>query len=87
LSAHPRVIVAFSAPATRVLREATIDTPIVMWGVGDPVESGLVTSLARPGGNVTGTSYLVNEVAGKLVSLLKESVGRLPNSCPGRSLP
>jgi putative tryptophan/tyrosine transport system substrate-binding protein len=74
LKADPRVIVVFGAPATRVLQQATATIPIVMWGVGDPVEYGLVASLAKPGGNVTGTSYLVNEVAGKLVELLKEAV-------------
>jgi putative ABC transport system substrate-binding protein len=63
LKADPRIIVALSAPATRILKEATATTPIVMWGVGDPVEYALVASLASPGGNVTGTSYLVNEVA------------------------
>ena len=74
LKADPRVIVVFSAPATRALQQATATIPIVMWGVGDPVEYGLVASLAKPGGNVTGTSGLVNEVAGKLVELLKEAV-------------
>jgi putative ABC transport system substrate-binding protein len=44
-----------------------------MWGVGDPIEYGLVASLAKPGGNVTGTSYLVNEVAEKLVEVLKQA--------------
>ena len=70
LKADPSVVVVFTAPATRVLKEATATVPIVMWGVGDPVEYGLVASVARPGGNVTGTSYLVNEVAAKLVELL-----------------
>jgi ABC-type uncharacterized transport system substrate-binding protein len=74
LKADPRVIVVVTAPATRVLQQATATIPIVMWAVGDPVEYGLVASLAKPGGNVTGTSYLVNEVAGKLVELLKEAV-------------
>jgi putative ABC transport system substrate-binding protein len=49
LKADPRVIVAFTAPATRVLQQATTTIPIVMWAVGDPVEYGLVASLARPG--------------------------------------
>jgi putative tryptophan/tyrosine transport system substrate-binding protein len=74
LKADPTVIVVFSAPATRVLQQATTTIPLVMSAVGDPVEYGLVASLAKPGGNVTGTSYLVNEVAGKLVALLKEAV-------------
>jgi putative ABC transport system substrate-binding protein len=74
LKADPQVIVVLSAPATRALRQATSTIPLVMWGVGDPVEYGLVASLAKPGGNVTGTSSLVNEVAGKLVELLKQAV-------------
>jgi putative tryptophan/tyrosine transport system substrate-binding protein len=74
LKADPQVIVVFSAPATRILKQATATIPLVMWAVGDPVEYGIVASLAKPGGNVTGTSYLVNEVAGKLVELLKEAV-------------
>lgn len=74
LKADPRVIVAFTAPVTRVLQQATTTIPIVMWSVGDPVEYGLVASLAKPGENVTGTSNLVNEVGGKLVELLKEAV-------------
>ena len=69
-----RVIVVFTAPATRVLQQVTATVPIVMWGVGDPVEYGLVASFAKPGGNVTGTAYLVNEIAGKLVGLLKDVV-------------
>jgi ABC-type uncharacterized transport system substrate-binding protein len=74
LKADPRIIVVFGAPATRVLQQATASIPIVMWSVGDPVEYGLVASLAKPGGNVTGTSTLVNETGGKLVELLKEAV-------------
>jgi len=74
LKADPQVIVVLTAPATRILQQATATIPIVMWAVGDPVEYGLVASLAKPGGNVTGTSYMVNEVAGKLVELLKEAV-------------
>ncbi len=74
LKADPQVIVAFFAPATRALQQATTTIPIVMWSVGDPVEYGLVASLAKPGGNVTGTSSLVNEVGRKLVELSKEAV-------------
>ncbi len=74
LNADPRVIVVFSAPATRALQQATTTIPIVMWAVGDPVGYGLVASLAKPGGNVTGTAYLVNEVGGKLVDLVKEAI-------------
>src|SRR5574342_34112 len=74
LKADPRIIVVFGAPATRVLQQVTATIPIVMWSVGDPVEYGFVASLAKPGGNVTGTSTLVNETGGKLVELLKDAV-------------
>ena len=53
------IIVAFGTDATRAARGATSSIPIVMGAVSDPVTSGFVTSLARPGGNVTGTSLLV----------------------------
>ena len=74
LKADPQIIVAFGAPATRVLRQATATIPILMWSVGDPVGYGFVASLAKPGGNVTGTSTMVIETGGKLVELLKETV-------------
>jgi putative ABC transport system substrate-binding protein len=74
LKADPQIIVVFGAPATRVLRQATATIPIVMWSVGDPVAYGFVASLAKPGGNVTGTSTMVIETGGKLVELLKETV-------------
>ncbi len=69
----PDVIVVQSAPATRVLKQRTDTIPIVMLGVGDPVEYGLIVSFSKPGGNVTGTSFLVNDVGGKLLELLKEA--------------
>ena len=66
------VIVAFLTPAATAAKVATGDIPIVMAGVGDPVGTGLVASLARPGGNVTGTTTGSAEVAGKLVELVRE---------------
>jgi putative ABC transport system substrate-binding protein len=74
LKDDPRLIIVFNVTVTRLVQQATATIPIVMWAVGDPVEYGVVASLAKPGGNVTGTSYLVNEVAGKLVALLKDAV-------------
>ena len=58
--------------ASRAAKEATKDIPIVMGAVGDPVGTGLVTSLARPGGNVTGVSTAGAEVAGKSLELIRE---------------
>ena len=63
------------APGTReaiAAKKATGSIPIVMMGVDDPVESGLVASLARPGGNVTGLASARRELSGKLLSLLRE---------------
>ena len=57
----------------RVAMQATTTIPIV-FVAGDPVGSGLVTSLARPGGNVTGLSFLAPELVGKRLELLKEAV-------------
>jgi putative ABC transport system substrate-binding protein len=65
------VIVAVVTQASLAAKNATKTIPIVMLGVGDPVGAGLVTSLARPGGNVTGTSLQNVEVAGKTLELLR----------------
>ena len=70
------IIVAFGTDATRAARGATSSIPIVMGAVSDPVTSGFVTSLARPGGNVTGTSLLVPDLIGKQIQLLKEVAPR-----------
>ena len=61
----PDVIVGFLTPTVQAAKEATKDIPIVMAPAGDPVGTGLVASLARPGGNVTGVSSAASEVAGK----------------------
>lgn len=68
------VLVSFVTLATIAARDNTKTIPIVMVGVSDPVASGLVTSLSRPGGNVTGTSGMSSEVAGKQLQLLKEAI-------------
>ena len=69
-----KVIVAPPTPAAEAAKQATKTIPIVFAGVGDPVGSGLVTSLARPGGNVTGLSGLAAELVGKRLELLKQAV-------------
>jgi len=66
------VIVAVSQPAVHAVRQATTTIPIVMFGVGDPVATGLVANLRRPGGNITGLSQLSPELSAKRLELLKE---------------
>jgi putative ABC transport system substrate-binding protein len=69
------VIVAQPTPAAVAARNATATIPIVMMNVGDPVGLGLIASLARPGGNVTGMSYSVRmETFGKSLELLKTAI-------------
>jgi putative ABC transport system substrate-binding protein len=71
------VIVTGGAGATRPAQEATVTISIVMAQDSDPVGSGFVASLARPGGNVTGLSTLLPEISGKQLELLKEAIPRL----------
>jgi putative tryptophan/tyrosine transport system substrate-binding protein len=66
------VIVAVVTQAALAAQKATRTIPIVMVGVSDPVASGLIASLARPGGNVTGTSATAADVVGKQLELLRE---------------
>ena len=72
------IVVAGGAGSIRAAKNATKTIPIVMMGAGgDPVEAGLVESLARPGGNVTGITNLATELGGKRLELLKEAVPKL----------
>jgi len=71
------VIVTAAPSSTRAAKEATSTIPIVMAFDNDPVANGLVASLARPGGNITGLSTLAPEISGKQLELLKEIVPRL----------
>jgi len=71
------LIVAAAARPPVAAKQATRTIPIVMTNMGDPVGTGLVASLARPGGNVTGLSLLTPELIGKQLELLKEIVPRL----------
>jgi putative tryptophan/tyrosine transport system substrate-binding protein len=68
------VIVASSTPAALAAKQATRTLPIVFAAAGDPVASGLVTSLARPGGDVTGSAVIAPELVGKCLELLKQAV-------------
>jgi putative ABC transport system substrate-binding protein len=68
------VMVAGGAAAIRAAQHATRTIPIVMAGTPDPVAQGLITSMARPGGNTTGLSLLTEELPGKRLEFLKETV-------------
>lgn len=73
MNRKPDLIVAVTGPAARAAKEATSTIPIVMIYVFDPVGYGLVASLARPGGNITGLMFVVGpEIVGKQLELLKE---------------
>jgi putative ABC transport system substrate-binding protein len=66
------VIVTWFTPAAQAAKQATREIPIVMALVGNPIETGLVESLARPGGNITGMAGVAAELAGKSVQLIRE---------------
>jgi putative ABC transport system substrate-binding protein len=74
LQARPEVIVAINTPGARAAIQATKSVPIVMSIVGDPVGTGFVPNLARPGGNVTGISNMTGAMASKRISVLRELV-------------
>jgi putative ABC transport system substrate-binding protein len=70
----PDVLFVSTTPGSLAAKAATATIPIVFVAVADPVGAGLVPSLARPGGNVTGLTHIVTEVTGKRLELLKEIV-------------
>jgi putative ABC transport system substrate-binding protein len=72
-------VIVGAGPTLAALKQATSTIPIVMTGAGDPVAGGLVQSLARPGGNITGLSLQMRETTGKRLELLKEIV---PGAAP-----
>jgi len=71
------VIVAINTPAAQAAKKATRTVPIVMMRVADPVRSGLVPSLAHPGGNVTGLSFMPDALGPKGVELLREALPQI----------
>ncbi len=87
----PDCVLGQSTPVTAVLMQATRTIPIVFVAVSDPIGSGFVASMARPGGNITGFTVLHASIAGKYLEILKEMVPQLaraaimynPNSVPG----
>jgi putative ABC transport system substrate-binding protein len=72
LAAKVDVLVTAGTPAAVAVKKATATVPLVMVAVGDPVETGLVPSLARPGGNLTGLSSIAPDLEGKRLELLRE---------------
>ena len=74
INSNVDVIVAWGTPTVIAVRRATSTIPIVMVGVGDPVGSGFIASLARPGGNITGLTIISVELTGKVVELFAELV-------------
>ncbi len=70
-------IVTTTAPGVQAAKQATTTIPIIMAGVDDAVDQGFVSSLARPGGNITGTSWLNTELSAKRVELLKQTLPKI----------
>jgi putative tryptophan/tyrosine transport system substrate-binding protein len=78
LRSETSVIVTHGTPATLAAKQATSSVPIVLFEVGDPVGMGLISGLAKPGGNVTGVSQVVaHEIYGKQLQMLTELIPRL----------
>jgi putative ABC transport system substrate-binding protein len=71
------IIIAVNATAARAVKNVTTNVPIIVPNAGDPIGSGLVASLARPGGNVTGLTNYTQELVGKRFELLKEVVPKV----------
>jgi putative ABC transport system substrate-binding protein len=74
---HVDAIVAIGDPAVEAARQATPSIPIIMFAVGDAIGQGFVSSMARPGGNITGLGALSVELTGKRLELLKQMVPRV----------
>ena len=72
------VIVAAATPASRAAKAATDSIPIVICAVGEPVKTGLVPSLGRPGGNITGLALLTTELSGKRLEIMGEILRNIP---------
>jgi len=70
---HVELIVTAGAPATIAARQSTRTVPIVFAAISDPVGSGVIASLSRPGGNATGRANMLNTISGKLLQLLRET--------------
>jgi ABC-type uncharacterized transport system substrate-binding protein len=71
------LIATYGTPPTQTAKRVTTTIPIVMVGVGDPVRAGLVASLARPGGNLTGNTVVSPDLGAKRLQLLREAIARV----------
>ncbi len=71
------VIATYGTPPTQAAKEATATIPIVMVGIGDPVRAGLVASLARPGGNITGNTVIGPDLGPKRLQILREAIANV----------
>jgi putative ABC transport system substrate-binding protein len=78
---NPDVIVATSTPGAKAAQRATARIPVVFAAVSDPVASGIVDSLARPGGNITGVSNFLPSTSAKLIELLTATAPNLTRFC------
>ena len=74
---HVEVIVTAGTPTSLAAQKATTSVPVVVVAVGDPVATGLVASLARPGGNITGLTSVAEELEGRRLELRREVVPRI----------
>jgi putative ABC transport system substrate-binding protein len=74
VASSPHAIVTVGTPPVIAAKRATTTIPIVMALIGDPVHSGIVTSLSRPGGNITGVTVHISELSSKRVEVFKEAV-------------
>ncbi len=77
LAQKMEVIVTAGTPASLAVKKATTSIPLVMVAAGDPIGTGLVASLARPGGNITGLTSIAAELEGKRLELLREVIPKL----------
>jgi putative ABC transport system substrate-binding protein len=79
------VLMTAGTPGALAAKQATTTIPIVMVGIGDAVAAGVVASLARPGGNITGSTDSIPELMAKLLELLKEIMPQPARRCPRKS--
>ena len=82
IASNVDVIVTAGTPATLAVKKATMSIPVVMVAVGDPVGTGIVPSLSRPGGNITGLTSISPELDGKRLELLREVVPEVSHTSP-----